>query len=94
MTFRLYSDSGGPPTLLWTEIHDVAVGNADAVTVTDGVFSVTLGAVTPLNLADFDNPVWLGITVGTDPEMTPLAVGRRRRLCPAGQGRRDGGLLR
>lgn len=68
MTFSLYSDSGGV-TQLWTETQS-------SVAVTDGVFSVTLGAddVTP-NLLDpswFDNPVWLGVKVGIDPEMTPL----------------------
>ena len=68
MTFSLYSDSGGVAQL-WTETQT-------GVAVTDGVFSVTLGAdtVTP-NLLDpswFDNPVWLGVTVGTDPQMTPL----------------------
>jgi hypothetical protein len=65
MTFTLYSDAGGASPTGWAETHT-------GVTVTNGLFNVTLGAVVPLNLADFDNPAWLGIKVGADPEMTPL----------------------
>jgi hypothetical protein len=43
---------------------------AQAVTVTDGVYSVTLGVGTPIDL-DFDVQYYLGVTVGTDAEMTP-----------------------
>lgn len=64
MTFALYSDSGGV-TQEWTETHT-------GVVVTDGVFSVTLGSVSALDLGDFDDALWLGITVGTDPQMAPL----------------------
>jgi hypothetical protein len=64
MTFRIYSvDTSGTP--LWTETQ--------SVTVTNGVYNVTLGNITALSLA-FDIPYYLGITVGTDPEMSPRKV--------------------
>src|SRR5512138_2483513 len=61
MTFRIYSVSSGGAAL-WTETQDVPVSQ--------GVYSVNLGAVSALNLA-FDVPYYLGITVGADGEMTP-----------------------
>lgn len=64
ITFRLYNvDSGG--TALWSE--------AQTVTISDGLFSVLLGSQTPIsqNLLAANNNIWLGITVGTDQEMTP-----------------------
>ncbi len=61
MTFSLYNvETGG--TALWTENQTVSV--------IAGIYSVELGAVTPLTLP-FDNPYWLGVKVGADPEMTP-----------------------
>lgn len=62
MTFRLYDvASNGSP--LWTETQP-------SVALTNGIYQVNLGSVTPLNLP-FDQPYYLGITVATDPEMTP-----------------------
>jgi len=63
MSFSLYSTvSGGTP--LWTETRQVLVS--------DGLFSVELGTVTPFGPAlQFDIPYYLGITVGSDSEMTP-----------------------
>lgn len=59
--FSIYSQvSGG--NALWTETH--------TVTVTDGIFSVNLGDANNIGLP-FDIPYYLGITVGTDNEMTP-----------------------
>ena len=61
MVFSIYNvPSGG--TGLWTETQNV--------TVTHGVYNVEFGDVTPVNLA-FDVQYYLGIKVGTDPEMTP-----------------------
>jgi hypothetical protein len=40
------------------------------VLVTNGVYNVTLGSVTPITLP-FDAPYFLGITVGAETEMTP-----------------------
>lgn len=63
MSFKLYaSEVGGLP--LWMEAKEVTVSN--------GVFSALLGDVTPLNVGVFDGrALWLGITVGADPEATP-----------------------
>jgi hypothetical protein len=59
MTFKLYDASSGG-TALATDMH--------SVTVTDGLFSTTLN----LGTSSFDGrALWLGIKVGTDPEMTP-----------------------
>ncbi len=63
MTFGLYTAPAGTAAPLWTETQD-------SVTVTNGVYSATLGSATPLALP-FDQQYWLGITVGSDPEMTP-----------------------
>jgi microcystin-dependent protein len=65
IVFSLYAvETSGAP--LWSETQN-------AVTVTDGLFSVLLGSVTPLGQSLFDgNPnLWLGVTVGADEEMTP-----------------------
>jgi len=61
LTFSIYPDTTDE-TPLWTETQ--------SVTVTDGIFSVNLGDVTTLNLP-FDTTYYLGITVGSDSEMTP-----------------------
>jgi len=62
--FSLYdTDSGG--VALWSETQ--------SVDVVDGLFHVTFGSVNPLSETDFSGPDrWVGVTVGTDPEMTPL----------------------
>lgn len=63
MTFRLYTaESGG--AALWEEGKIVPVAN--------GLFSTFLGDATPLNLSHFDGQnLWVGVTVGSDPEATP-----------------------
>lgn len=65
ITFRLYTqDSGG--AAFWTETQNV--------TVTAGLFTVALGAVTPLGMGVtyFDAQVWLGIQPsGAPSELTP-----------------------
>ena len=62
MTFKFYSF---PSTLLWTEIHP-------AVTVTDGLFEVALGEIVELPDSVFRSElVYLGISVGSDAQMSP-----------------------
>jgi hypothetical protein len=61
MVFLIYNvDTGG--VALWSETQNV--------TVTHGVYNVNLGDITSLNLP-FDIQYYLGIKVGTDPEMAP-----------------------
>lgn len=60
LTFKMYDQSN---KLLWTETHN-------PVHVAGGLFQVFLGSVIPLNLP-FEMPYFLGIQVGSDPELVP-----------------------
>ena len=62
LTFKIYGSESGTDSL-WREYHY-------NMQVTTGLFNVILGSVTALNLA-FDTDYWLGIRVGTDPELSP-----------------------
>ncbi|MDH3969120.1 MAG: hypothetical protein OEU56_19055 [Rhodospirillales bacterium] len=66
MTFNLYGDPDTTSGLLWSEMH--------IVTVTNGTFDVILGAdvANPLGPSLFESPLFLGVKVGEDAEMTPL----------------------
>ncbi len=61
VTFSIYNVSSGG-SALYTETQNV--------TVDKGGFSAYIGSVTPLNLP-FNEDYFLGMTVGSDPEMTP-----------------------
>jgi hypothetical protein len=67
MQFKLYSSQSPTATPLWTETHQ-------SVQVNQGSYSVVLGngspTPVPINLP-FDVPYYLGVTVGSDAEMTP-----------------------
>lgn len=68
MSFRLYSAaSGGAP--LWEEQWT----GANSVQVSDGLFNVMLGSLNPIgqSVITGNNNLFLGITVGTDSEMSP-----------------------
>jgi hypothetical protein len=60
--FSLYTAAAGG-TAIWTETRTVDVSK--------GIFSVILGKTQPLSSLDFGTTYYLGIKVGTDPEMTP-----------------------
>jgi hypothetical protein len=67
VTFKLYNAPTGG-TLLWSETQSVMV--------TDGLFNVLLGEYVSLispegELYPIDDLAYLGVTVGSDPEMTP-----------------------
>ncbi len=63
ITFSLYDDEL-VGSVLWFETQSVDVA--------EGLFNVVLGEVTSLNEDDFNSADrWIGITVGTDSEMTP-----------------------
>jgi hypothetical protein len=65
MTFTIYNDSAGG-TVRWTETHM-------GVEVNGGLFSVLLGSGTPiLDTVFADDWRWLGIQIGSDPEIAPL----------------------
>jgi hypothetical protein len=62
ITFTIYDAlSGG--NVKWTETQ--------MVPVIDGIFSILLGNVTPLQPSIFNGDCWLGLKVGTDTEMMP-----------------------
>jgi hypothetical protein len=65
MTFKLYNVSSAG-TALWQE-------QWASMQVTGGLFNVMLGSLTaiPQGIVSGNNSLWLGITVGTDSEMTP-----------------------
>lgn len=63
MTFALYATAQGG-SAVWTETHQ-------QIEVTDGVFSVTLGSQNSFTDDSLEDNRYLGVTVGTDPEMTP-----------------------
>ena len=68
MIFRLYSSaSGGVP--LWEEQWT----GPNSVQVSDGLFNVMLGSLTPIpqNTITGNGSLWLGVTISTDDEMTP-----------------------
>lgn len=72
LVFNIYNsvDVNGDPDApsLWTETHN-------SVTLIDGLYTVYLGSVNQtLGSLGFDEVYWLGITVDTDNEMTPLLV--------------------
>jgi len=60
--FQFY-DASTNGNILWTETQ--------TITTKAGLFNVLLGSITPVPETVFDNDAWLGITVETDPEMTP-----------------------
>jgi len=71
ITFRIY-ENAGDQTPIWAEHHA-------SVTVIKGNASALLGSTNAMNLT-FDQPRYLGIQVGNDPEMTP-----RQKILPSFQ---------
>jgi hypothetical protein len=69
MTFRLYDDPVVAGALYSETLKNVMVR--------DGLFTVLLGDVTPINTALFKQPLYVGIQVENDAEMAP-----RQRLAP------------
>jgi hypothetical protein len=67
MQFKLYSSQSTTAVPLWSETHQ-------SVQVTQGSYGIVLGngspTPVPINLP-FDMPYYLGVTVGSDAEMTP-----------------------
>jgi len=62
-TFSLYKTGTGGDAI-WSE--------SKTLNVSKGLFSTSLGSQTPFaDTVKFDNPYWLGIKVGTDPELSP-----------------------
>ncbi|MBP7963350.1 MAG: hypothetical protein KBG20_15855 [Caldilineaceae bacterium] len=68
MSFRLYAQASGG-TSLWTEQWT----GSNGVQVSDGLFNVMLGSLEPIsqNIITGNDNLFLGITAGTDGEMSP-----------------------
>ena len=66
ITVSIYDQRTAQVPPLWTEAHP-------GVTVSNGFFTIELGSIVPFSSVPllFDVPYFLGITVGTDAEMTP-----------------------
>ncbi len=61
MSFRIYdSETGG--TSLWLETK--------TINISDGVFSTQLGSINPIDIP-FESAYWLGVTIGSNNELTP-----------------------
>ena len=70
ITFRLYSAPTGG-SALWSETHT----GGNAVPVSDGLFNVMLGSLTPIPSNVWaSGAAYLGVQVGDDSEMTPREV--------------------
>jgi len=68
MVFRLYNQStGGTP--LWEEQRT----GPNSVSISDGLFNVMLGSLTPIpqSTVESNTQLYLGVTVGNDDEMAP-----------------------
>ncbi len=69
MSFRLYAQASGGVSL-WTEQWT----GSNGVQVSDGLFNVMLGSLDPIpqEIITGNDNLFLGITVGTDDEMSPM----------------------
>jgi len=65
LTFRIWDAETGP-NQLWSEDHPT-------VSVTNGLFDVILGSMSPLDLP-FDVDYWLGVQVEGEPELTRVRL--------------------
>lgn len=93
MTFRVYSTATGSVPL-WTETWSST--NSSPVTVTDGVFNVMLGSLTPLSNDFFANypRTYLGVSVANDSEMLPRQmIASVGYAFAAGNGVPKGGII-
>ena len=69
MSFSLYTvPTAG--SAIWTEL----LNGANEVQVTNGLFSVMLGSTTPFTGVDFNQELYLGVTIEGDSEMTPRKI--------------------
>ena len=66
VTFKIYDAPSGANPPLWAEVHN----GANQLATSKGIFSTILGIITPLNIS-FNGQLYMGITVGANPELTP-----------------------
>ena len=79
VTFALYTaETGGDPVWqeAWPPAGESCAANPEhCVTVANGVFHALLGSIEPLGPGLFAVPLWLGVTVETDPELPRRSLG-------------------
>lgn len=63
LTFAIY-DTSAAGAAIWTETHP-------GVVILEGVGTVLLGGITSLAGVPFDKALWLGVSVGAGPELSP-----------------------
>lgn len=93
MTFRVYSTATGT-TPLWTESWNTT--NSSPVVVTEGVFNVMLGSMTPFSNEFFATypKTYLGVAVANDSEMLPRQlIASVGYAFAAGNGVPKGGII-
>lgn len=93
MTFRVYSTATGT-TPLWTESWNTT--NSTPVVVTEGVFNVMLGSMTPFSNEFFATypKTYLGVAVANDSEMLPRQmIASVGYAFAAGNGVPKGGII-
>lgn len=93
MIFRIYSTATGT-TPIWTETWDASTSSP--VVVTDGIFNVMLGSITPFSNDFFAtySKTYLGIAVANDSEFLPRQViGSVGYALAAGNGVPKGAIL-
>jgi hypothetical protein len=69
ISFSIYTTATGG-SAIWTE-QDYGTNQ---VTTKSGLFSVMLGSTTPLTGVNFNQTLYLGVTVASDTEMTPRKI--------------------
>ena len=69
MEFNLYTVATSG-SAIWTE----TLSGVNEVTVTDGLFSVMLGSTSALTSVDFNQTLYLGVTIEADSEMAPRKI--------------------
>lgn len=74
ISFALYTAASGG-SAVWSETYDQNSGACTKITPdAEGYFSLALGSCTAISGVNFTNPVYLGVTIGTDPEATPRVM--------------------
>jgi len=64
LTFKIYGSESGNDSVWWEHHSNVLV--------TNGLFNIILGSINPISVSVFDDSLrYLGITVGSDPELSP-----------------------
>ncbi len=71
ISFALYTGATGG-SAVWSESYNQTSGACTKITPdSEGYFSLELGSCSAITGVNFNNPVYLGVTIGADPEAIP-----------------------